>query len=121
MNGIERIAAERARHAELGYDEAHDDRHHNASMAKAAACYAAPGKVFNVVPRDDGGFASVELWPWSRQDDHREHRNKSNFEVENDPDLIEARIHDLERAGALAAAEIDRLLKVKARVEARKR
>lgn len=81
--GIELISAERARQIEAeGWTPEHDDEHITEEMAFAAACY---------VTADDGD-AVPAVWPW-------------DTECWKPRD----RISNLVRAGALIAAEIDRL------------
>jgi hypothetical protein len=87
MSAIEDIAAERQRQidAEL-FTEAHDDNHPAGELAEAAACYAAPDLF-------ERGVRQVPVgWPWAlkwwKPTDRR---------------------RDLVKAGALIAAEIDKL------------
>jgi hypothetical protein len=90
MTGIERIAAERKRQIEEeGFTAEYDDQHEDGGLAKAAASYAYPR---------EGGFFSrrAALWPWA------------DGWYRPTPDN---RIRELEKAGALIAAEIDRLLR----------
>jgi len=86
----------------------HDDHHGGGELAMAAACYAAPERVL-VERRTLQGAAFVDPWPWDRRWDKRYTRPV-------DPNLrglmLEKRIRELEKAGALAAAEIDRLLRL---------
>lgn len=92
MSGIEAIAAERQRQIdEEGWTPAHDDRHGAGEMASAAACYAAYRG--DTSPQELMGADVIGiLWPfeaaWWKPKDRR---------------------RDLVRAGALIAAEIDRL------------
>ena len=104
MNGIERIAAERERQVEAeGWTPEHDDAHADGVMAMAAACYAVHGIVSLLDERISvrcvwvGPDNSVirDAWPWAS---HWDKRDKH-------PPL-----RRLEIAGALIAAEIDRLL-----------
>jgi len=82
--GAELIVAERARQQSAeGWSEFHDDTHKRGEMARAAACYALQHT--NVSGR-------AIRWPWSR-----------DWWKPKDP------IRNLVRAGALIAAEIDRL------------
>lgn len=84
--GAARISYERARQQiEEGYGETHDDDHENGELAYAAAAYAT-------------GDANLNLFPpsWSP------HWKPSDDKVRN-----------LEKAGALIAAEIDRLLRAR--------
>lgn len=103
MDGVERIAAERERQIkDHHFDAAHDDEHDRGELAYAAASYAAPRPVFQETRYGYGGDLQIifgEVWPrdWERVTSAR---------------ITKAsRIRDLERAGALIAAEIDRLLR----------
>jgi hypothetical protein len=89
MTGIELIAAERKRQIEEeGWMAEHDDRWKNGEIALAAVSYAYP-------KGQGGGIAwKIAFWPWGRD------RYKPS------PDN---RIRELEKSGALIAAEIDRL------------
>ena len=91
--GIELITEERARQINVeGWTPEHDDTHDCGEMAQAAACYALSTLGTSVA---EGGAAQVkeELWPWSdewwKPGDHG--------------------VRTLVKAGALIAAEIDRL------------
>lgn len=90
MSGIDLIRRERARQRKRqgdgeAYSLSHDDEHDEAELARAASVYAMPHRY-----RKDYGWA---LWPmgWRFKD------------TPND------RIGELVKAGALIAAEIDRL------------
>lgn len=86
-NGVERIASERARQVTAeGWTPDHDDEHAHGELALAAACYAM---------HDGGGAgdAPPSLWPWDAR----------WWKPSDDP------VRNYERAGALLAAEIDRL------------
>jgi hypothetical protein len=86
--GMALIAGERLRQMNLeGYNAAHDDGHTEDELAYAAICYAAPerSRMDIVGP----------LWPWRKE-----------CWKPND------RLRDLVRAGALIAAEVDRLLRL---------
>lgn len=89
--GIELIAEERARQiSSEGWTSEHDDTHKEAQMARAAATYAieAFSKASKIKVRRPLG-----LWPWGDE----------WWKPAADP------IRNLEKAGALIAAEIDRL------------
>lgn len=88
MSGVDRIAAERATHEARGYTAAHDDQWKSNELAQAAVCHAAPGLADYQI--------WAWLWPW---DSERPTRATSP----------EQRIEQLAKAGALIAAEIDRL------------
>jgi hypothetical protein len=78
-----------------GWSFEHDDEHRGGELAYAAASYAA-STVNGQVARDKGGN---DLWPWAPEWDKRPAPGASR----------EERIRALEKAGALIAAEIDRL------------
>jgi hypothetical protein len=95
MTGIKRIVAERQRQIDKeGWSEKHDSQHKGQELAWAAVCYAAPDSVFKR-SKHSQGYIFYDPWPWDQRWDNR---NKHN------------RIRQLEIAGALCAAEIDRLL-----------
>lgn len=111
-DGASRIAKERQRQVEKeGWSASHDAEHDQGEMAMAAACYATPIPIRGEmrIPRPcgcrsanecfhnlDGGAPEwVDPWPWDPKYDKREKHS---------------RIRSLEVAGALVAAEIDRLL-----------
>jgi len=87
--GVEAIAQERRRQIETeGWTPSHDDAHFQGELAAAARCYA-------MEPGDDPDEQDLpEEWPW-------------------DPEWWKPTPHDrrreLAKAGALIAAEIDRL------------
>ena len=88
--GIALIAAERQRQVESeGWTAEHDDEHSDGSLARAGACYAM------VRPNMEIPF----YWPW----------DPSWWKPSPDP------IRNLAKAGALIAAEIDRLLRKQAK------
>lgn len=86
--GLAAIAAERKRQIEVeGWSTEHDDEHADCQMAGAAACYA-----MSAIPHWAKHEAIRLLWPWSK-------------------DWWKPRSHreNLVRAGALIAAEIERI------------
>jgi hypothetical protein len=92
VTGIERIAAERKRQIEEGgFTAEYDDQWINDELAKTASCYATPECYRSVV---------IDMWPWFGC---MYKRCNGKFP--------ENRIRELEKAGALIAAEIDRLLR----------
>ena len=105
-DGATRIADERKRQIEKeGWTPDHDDLEHvEGELALAAICYAAPEPIFvhrsfNV---DGSDHHFVDPWPeeWD-QWDKRPAKKPTDAQ----------RIRMLEKAGALCAAEIDRLLR----------
>ena len=86
MNGVQRIGEERYRQkTEEGWTDEHDDQWQDDELARAAASYALPNGCL-----DDRAY----FWPW----------DEAEFKL-SDHD----RVRGLEKAGALIAAEIDRL------------
>lgn len=90
--GIELIAEERARQVSAdGWTPEHDDEHSDGQMAEAASVYAMCAA--EQAKGWDGPFATLpSLWPW----------DKSWFKPKDE-------LRNLVRAGALIAAEIDRV------------
>lgn len=94
-SGVEQIAEERQRQVEKeGWTPEHDGEHSDGSLARAAACYAVEGRAMMTVTEQGVPYKAPRQWPaswhpkwWKPKD----------------------RIRDLVRAGALIAAEIDRL------------
>ena len=109
MTGAERIALERVRQvSKEGYDAAHDDQHDDGQIAMAAACYAAPEMIY---VREDyaNQVRFADPWPWHIRYDSRQYDGNV---VAPDKATRAQRIRLLEKAGALIAAEIDRLLRL---------
>lgn len=116
-SGVRRIAEERERQiTEEGWSPEHDDTHQDGQLAKAAACYASPPAVHlrELVWRESGTnpygeFVTKDPWPWGRVWDKRPSVSAS----------FEERIKALAKAGALCAAEIERLERKRAKVKGR--
>lgn len=105
--GIGRIAAERRRQIEKeGWTAEHDDAHRPGSLAAAAACYALPHDCEIRVDAMAWNSAPAQ-WPWARtwwKPAPIERLERNVYQPST-----EGRIRELEKAGALIAAEIDRL------------
>lgn len=91
------VLAERQRQVkEEGWDAAHDDEHDSGELALAAACYAAPARIFVAEQLVGRGYEPytryADAWPWN----DRWWKPKD-------------RRRDLVRAAALLLAEIERL------------
>ena len=115
--GARRIMRERRRQVQQeGWTEDHDDNRANGELAWAAVCYAAPERVFTlnkgVTPLDP--VISFHD-PWPQTFDPAFDKRPS---VKRKPST-RARIRALEKAGALIAAEIDRLLRLKEEEESK--
>lgn len=96
---IHRVVTERIRQINReGYTPRHDSHHHQGELARAAACYAMP-RGFRRLAVD--GVTPLG-WPWSR------HSWKPTNTTENQ--TAEARLRELEKAGALILAEMERLI-----------
>lgn len=97
-DAVSLIAAERARQISVeGWSLDHDDRHTRGQLADAAACYAATTRAFAAEERAGRAYetytAYSDLWPWACE------------WWKPTPD----RVRQLVKAGALIAAEIERL------------
>jgi hypothetical protein len=92
------IAAERKRQIEAeGWTPDHDAAHCDGSLAIAAAVYAIPDNRLIRKTRDDGSAGVPTMWPWD-----------AAWWKPSPHD----RVRELVKAGALIAAEIDRLQRV---------
>lgn len=87
--GIELIAEERLRQVEKeGWTFEHDEQHNCGELADAASCYALTPTYRRII------FNHIDLWPWD-----------AGWWKPTPDD----RVRELAKAGALIAAEIDRL------------
>jgi len=91
-SGVELIADERARQIAVeGWSFGHDDEHDECELARASACYALPPNIRN---RWFNKELLWNLWPW-----------EPKWWKPSSGD----RVRELVKAGALIAAEIDRI------------
>ena len=96
IKSIELIKNERIRQIiEEGYSFDHDDQEYLQQLSYAAAVYACHASARHSL---------MNLWPW----------DKEYFKPDKD-NTIDGRIRELTKAGALICAEIDRLIRLKAR------
>ena len=97
--GLEIISDERTRQiTDEGYTPGMDDNQTLGELALAAACYS-----ITYYLRDSNNV-SILPWPWAPK----------YYKPNKNPDKTgEGRIHELAKAGALIAAEIDRLQRLK--------
>lgn len=112
--GITLIARERKRQVEQeGWNAAHDDEHQQAELSMAACAYAAPLQLFERVDGPaSGAHFFRDCWPWDRVWDKRKFVKPGRDQERPalaDEYTTEERIRNLAKAGALIAAEIDRL------------
>jgi hypothetical protein len=105
------IAAERQRQiTEEGWTPEHDDEHDDESLALAAACFASPRQLYVGREMGYGEVYYRDPWPltWARSWDKRP---RDAAEGKLRPQTKDERLRLLAKAGALIAAEIDRLLR----------
>lgn len=103
--GAELIAEERKRQIEkIGYSSERDDKYKKGTLAMAAVTYAT---VATTSPEFREQFrekvlnnAPINYWPW-----------KPQFLKVSIDDCHSSRVRELTKAGALIAAEIDKLLR----------
>lgn len=107
MAGIDQIAAERKRQVEKeGWTPDHDDQHEGGCIAQAAAAYAIHGTSNPGLRAPDRRWDGSGIFPWGAEWWKPGHFTPSEMTTED-------RIRCLEKAGALCAAEIDRLQRLK--------
>ena len=98
MTGIEAIAAERRRQIESeGWTPKHDDQYLEGELVQAAACYAGWAADAMKPNLYRSAWVTPNNWPWD-----------DSWWKPGDGSR-EACVRSLEKAGALIAAEIDRL------------
>ena len=98
-DAIHRVVAERARQvSEEGYTPERDLHYHQGELARAASCYAMP-RGFRRTAIDG---RTPLTWPWSPH-----HWKPADFAASQ---TTEGRLRDLEKAGALILAEMERLM-----------
>jgi len=110
-DGARRIMLERRRQIQQeGWTDEGDDKLSAGELAWAAACYAAPERIYTlnqgVTPKDPV-ISFMDPWPETLNpafDKRPSYRRQPS---------IRSRVRALEKAGALIAAEIDRLLRLK--------
>lgn len=125
MSGIDLIAAERHRQIDKeGWTPEHDDEHEGEELALAAACYAMPDTAYHGT-MNNRRVEIEDAWPWNAEEFKgdrdvrawggtvtRQRVFSSGRTPEHRPGaptLCDLRIRELVKAGALIAAEIDRL------------
>lgn len=98
-NGIQLISEERERQIkEEGWTLEHDIQHKNGELSNAAAYYAMTDDLISFIDVEWGNDMHLHIWPFELKWLKRTPNN---------------RIRDLQKAGALIAAEIDRLINLK--------
>ena len=110
-SGVMRIMAERSRQVrQEGFIDLVDDSYRSEQLARAAACYALPYADERRLDRMTENQPPRE-WPWPAV---AWKPGKTTTEDGDTAMPIDDRIRELEKAGALCAAEIDRLVRLKA-------
>ncbi|WP_051327546.1 hypothetical protein [Desulfatibacillum aliphaticivorans] len=114
--GVELIAAERLRQIEEeGWSVYHDVKEHrNGELAMVASCFAAPRQIF-IQTTSDNGMCFYDPWPKSWQEGwDKRPRNLVGMGRRIDYNGFKPgqRFDILVKAGALIAAELDRLLEL---------
>lgn len=110
-SGVELIMDERKRQIEEeGWTAEHDDRHGDGKLSLAACCYAMPVPLFEKV-ETSSKFLFQDPWPWDMSYDKRHRCKASDRGVRAKPYEYTPgeRMDLLVKAGALIAAEIDRI------------
>lgn len=97
--GVQLIAEERRRQASEGFTSEHDQEHTSGEIAMAAACYAAP----------------LPIYTHEQQSSYIEFRDPFPWSTDYDKRKQHSRLRCLVIAGALIAAEIDRIQATKRR------
>jgi hypothetical protein len=115
MCGVDLIALERARqiHGER-WSKKHDEEHDEGSLVLAAICYAAPRRIYTRNDYGDG-VSFDDPWPasWDEKWDKRaafgDGPDSDSRAADPSTYTYEERLDLLVKAGALIAAEIDRM------------
>lgn len=110
--GTELIAEERLRQIEKeGWSAEHDEQHLEGQLSLAAALYASPIPLFARVEKDGGGVEVYDPWPWHDTVNYDRYNDGGvNIQVPAwDKRKTHNRLRRLVIAGALVAAEIDRI------------
>ncbi len=96
--GVELIAEERQRQIEKeGWTAEHDAQHTSGELADAGAYYALTDETIGFIDDNWGNDRSLHIWP---------------FDLKWRKRTPENRIRELQKAGALIAAEIDRIQRI---------
>ena len=105
--GAELIAAERQRQIDAeGWSPEHDDGHTLGEMAAAGACYALLGTRWKDSSILGSQLVRHILWPWEDEWFKPTEYPEPPFTADVH---VDRHVRDLTKAGALIAAEIDRL------------
>lgn len=113
--GAELIVAEReCQMSKEGWDAQHDDEHTEGELALAAVCYASPTPLL-IKEKHGRGIGFVDPWPWFDTIEVTRYGDGLTTQVPAwDKRKKHSKLRKLVIAGALIAAEIDRLQRVRA-------
>jgi hypothetical protein len=109
-DGATLIAEERQRQIEVeGWTPEHDAQHNKGELALVAALYATPITLYELKKTSDGVLYK-DPWPWFDTIEQPRYNDGSTYQVKAwDKRKIHNKLRKLVIAGALIAAEIDRL------------
>ena len=109
--GIELIIEERQRQiVKEGWTAEHDEQHLEGQLALVASLYATPIPLFARVEKDGGGIEIYDPWPWHDGIECTRYGDGTTYKVNAwDKRKKHNTMRKLIIAGALIAAEIDRL------------
>jgi len=110
LTGAELIAQERERQmSQEGWDAKHDEQHTEGELALAAVCYATPVPIF-VKEEHSKSIGFIDPWPWFDEIEVTRYGDGLTTQVPAwDKRKKHSKLRKLVIAGALIAAEIDRL------------
>ena len=108
--GTELIAEERQRQIDKeGWTAEHDDTHDEGELAIAAICYASPVPIF-IKEEHERSIGFIDPWPWFDTVEVTRYGDGLTTQVPAwDKRKKHSKLRKLVIAGALIAAEIDRL------------
>ncbi len=123
LTGAELIVAERERQmSKEGWDARHDDEMNTeGELALVAALYATPIPLFARKEQRNGGTSFIDPWPWFDTIEITRYGDGLTTQIPAwDKRKKHSELRKLVIAGALIAAEIDRLQRIKAKIGAMK-
>jgi hypothetical protein len=114
LTGAEPIAKERRRQIEKeGWTAEHDNEHTEDELALVAALYATPILLVSQRHLHDGSITFIDPWPWYDQAEITRYADAGFTKVKAwDKRKKHNKFRRLVIAGALIAAEIDRLQRI---------
>lgn len=109
VRALSRLIKERTNQVGHGFTSEHDDEHDRGQLALHAALYATPTSLWKPI-----GGASEANDPWQWDEDWDKRGPKVWGPSPSDPEkYVDSRLRDLEKAGGLILAEIERILRIK--------